>query len=82
MAFNYAAAGYDTLDAFIFAMYGSEDDHLSAFTHFVNNNPKMVKALREKDWDTFALYYNGKGYKKNNYHIKLPAAYQKFKSSI
>src|SRR5688572_26180955 len=31
MGNNFAAAGFDSLDAFIFAMYGSEEDHLIAF---------------------------------------------------
>jgi len=82
MGNNFAAAGFASLDAFIFAMYGSEEDHLLAFANFNKSNPKLLKALREKDWETYALYYNGKGYKKNNYHIKLPETYQRIKSGL
>jgi hypothetical protein len=81
MGFNWAAAGFESLDKFVSAMFESEDMHLLAFVDFVNSNHLTVH-LRNKDWEKFALGYNGKGYKKNNYHIKLPAAYQKFKSGL
>jgi hypothetical protein len=81
MGFNYLLAGYDSVEAFVDAMKKDEDEHLFAFINFVHNK-KLTIALREKNWEKFALGYNGSGYKKNNYHLKLPAAYQKFKSGL
>ena len=80
MGYNFTLAGFATLEAFIAAMHIDEDQHLRAFINFVKNK-KLDRYLREKNWEKFAEGYNGKGYKKNNYHIKLPAAYLRFKSS-
>lgn len=78
MGFNYEKAGFKTLQSFINAMYSTERDHLIAFCHFVKNS-KLDKYLKDKDWAKFAYRYNGSGYAKNKYDIKLDAAYKKFK---
>ena len=78
MGFNYKQAGYNDLQTFINAMWNSERDHLIAFSNFIKNDPALLKAIRAKDWVTFAKYYNGKDYKENNYDVKLKIAYGKF----
>lgn len=85
MGFNHAQVGFPGeevvngvpvgLQRFINAMYRSVDDHLRAFVMFIRSNTNLVDALRAKDWPKCALYYNGIGYKKFNYDVKLGTAY-------
>lgn len=75
MGFNYSSAGYVKLSEFINAMYQSEHEQFYAGCSFIRSNPKMHKALRDKDWPTFARLYNGPGYAQNQYDTKLARAY-------
>lgn len=79
MGFNYANSGYDTLQDFINDMYESRFSHLKAFVGLINKQIGMKVALKRKDWPQFAELYNGKGYRRNNYHNKMRAAYDYFK---
>lgn len=55
-----------------------EAEQLLSFCRFVKIK-KLDKALREKNWPVFAEGYNGTGYRQNQYHIKLPNSYNRFK---
>lgn len=77
MGANYKTCGYDTVSAFVDAMYESEYNHLIAFCKFIQNN-KMDVYLRNKQWAEFARRYNGPKYKENNYDTKLEKAYTKY----
>lgn len=77
MGFNYAAAGFQTVEAFVEAMKRSERDHLMAFVSFVKVN-RLDDELRALDWAGFARGYNGPGYAANKYDEKLAAAYAKW----
>lgn len=79
MGENYAAAGFESVQRFVNAMYGSEREHLVAVCKFIKSWPKMLKALKAHDWATFAECYNGSGYKANGYHIQMEEAYNRFK---
>lgn len=61
MGSNFAAAGYDTVDAFVADMCESEGYQLDAFVTFILNSTVMCDALRAHDWITFARRYNGPG---------------------
>jgi hypothetical protein len=74
MGFNYAPAGFESLQAFINAMYTSEGRQLQAFVSFIQHEGLAV-FLREKKWADFARRYNGANYAINNYDTKLAAAY-------
>lgn len=52
----------------------SESNQLRLGLLFIKSNPKMYKALKLSDWDTFAYYYNGAQYKKFNYAERLAKA--------
>lgn len=78
MGNNYRAAGYPNVQGFVNAMYHDEGAHLQAFVNFIKYN-KLDRFLKIRDWAGFALRYNGKGYKKNKYDIKLAQAYNKYK---
>jgi RHS repeat-associated protein len=77
MGANYKAAGYDSGIQFGEALInGDEDTHLEAFANFVSNNKNMLKALKNKNWASFAKLYNGKNYKKYDYDTKMANNYK------
>ena len=75
MGFNHKAAGYPTVQEMVSTFNSSEYYQLEGMLNFIKSNKKLYKALKEKDWPTFAYYYNGKYYKKWNYDEKLIKAY-------
>lgn len=79
MGFNYKLAGFKDLQSFINAIYSSEFEQLKAFVKFLKSTG-LDKPLRDKNWAAFAKGYNGPGYAKNAYDVKLKQAYEKFKN--
>lgn len=77
MGFNHLTAGYPTVHAMIEAFKDDEENQLAAMVRFIKNN-KLDDNLRARDWDGFALGYNGKGYKKHNYHGRLAESFAKW----
>lgn len=74
--FNWKNCGCASLDEFIEKMSTSEAEQLELFAQFcIRMN--LVKYLRKKDWNGFAYHYNGRGYKKRGYHIRLQKAHKK-----
>ena len=78
MGFHWKSLGYESLQAFVNAMYESEAKQLDAMIRFIKVN-KLLDALKTKNWTAFARGYNGAGFAKNAYHTKLAAAYNKYK---
>jgi hypothetical protein len=78
MGFNYKLAGYKSISEMRNAFNQSEQYQLAGFLRFISNR-RIIDHLRNKRFDLFALAYNGKGYEKNKYDIKLKAAYEKWK---
>lgn len=76
--FNYKICGCETVDQFVERMSYSELEQLELFAIFLVNTG-MVKALRDKNWKSFARQYNGASYAKRGYHTRMAKAYQKFK---
>lgn len=82
MGFNYKLAGFNTIDAFVNAMKSGSRAHLMAFVNFVKNSG-LTQALRQittyhSSAVPFARGYNGTGYAKNEYHIKIARAFAKW----
>ncbi len=77
MGYHWKALGYKSLQAFINEMYKDEAAHLDAFVKFIKVSPRIHRALKDKDWATFASGYNGPAYKRNRYDERLAAAYNK-----
>lgn len=79
MGFNHEVCGYSSakqmFDAFVSQ---GESSHLAAFVAFIKANPTLLKTIRNKDWATFALNYNGPDYKANQYDTKMANAYLSF----
>lgn len=78
MGFNYHLCGFNDLQSFINAMYADEKSQLSAMVNFLKSKG-LLKAMQNKDWHKIALNYNGKKYRKFNYHVKLEQAFNKYK---
>ncbi|MGL6036541.1 MAG: N-acetylmuramidase family protein [Legionella sp.] len=77
MGYHWYSLGYDSVQAFINAMYKDEASQLDAMCRYIVHN-NLIGALKRKDWKAFALGYNGKAYAKNNYDVKLANAYKKW----
>lgn len=74
--FNYQRCGCKTLEEFVERMCRSEAEQLELFAQFCINGD-LIKYLREKNWAQFAYHYNGPGYRRQNYHVRLKNAYRK-----
>ena len=72
--------GFKSVLEFVKSISRSPKDQIKAFVLYIKYvNPKIKDYLRHKEWDAVARAYNGPDYKVNRYHIKLQAAYEKFK---
>lgn len=71
---NAVIIGYPSVKAFIDDMYESEAKQLKAMGMFLKANGLIAK-LQRHDWAGFARGYNGSAYAKNQYDVKLSAAY-------
>lgn len=75
MGFHYKLLGFKTVGAMWDYARESEANQVDLAIRFIKSNPKLDKALKNRDWPTVAYYYNGSGYRKFNYDKKLAAAY-------
>lgn len=73
MGFNYETCGYKSVEEFVNAMATSEKEQVTAFASFIKANKKLSKAIKEKDWLTFAVNYNGA--QQEGYDIQMKSAY-------
>ena len=78
MGFNFWAAGFISVDEFVSAMKLSEDAQLKAFVNVIRAW-SLDDELQRHDWPGFARLYNGAGYRKNSYDVKMAAAYRDYK---
>lgn len=74
---NFLACGYENVEAMVEAMFLDEDNHLEAFAEYIVSEG-IDDELRSGNIIGFVSRYNGPGYARNNYHIKLPAAIRRF----
>lgn len=77
MGYHWKTLGYPTQQAFINEQY-SAAGQLETFVRFILADSRLARALRAKDWKTFAFVYNGKNYAANKYDTKLADAYKRF----
>lgn len=78
MGAHWSALGYPSPIAMAYAMTRSEAAHYDALVRFIRANhlEAKLKALstRPADCESFAAAYNGPGFRKFKYHIKLAGA--------
>jgi len=75
MGYHWRVLGYPSIERYVELMQRSEGEHLKAFVRFIQVSPRLLKALRDRDWATFARWYNGPAYAKHNYDGRLAAAF-------
>lgn len=82
MGFNFRKAGCSDVESFWAFMKVSERNHLLAFCNFIENEG-LCEELRMISNDaitcrSFAAGYNGSGYLKNEYDLKIAKAHKKW----
>lgn len=77
MGFNHTLAGYPSAKIMVTDFLDDEEKHLEAMIEFIEASG-LDDEMRRHDWRGFARGYNGAGYAKHGYHIKLERAYQKW----
>lgn len=77
MGFNFASAGYATVDAMVQGAMASEDEQLKAMANFLKSSG-LHRALAAHDWTSFARGYNGPNFAINRYDARLAGAFQQF----
>ena len=78
MGFNAKAVEFADVEAMVKAMCDSEDAQFQAMVGFVQSNG-LSKFLRSGDWSSFAKFYNGPEFQKNQYDTKLARAHARLK---
>jgi hypothetical protein len=81
MGFNAIAAGFADAADMAAKMAQSEDQQLLAMAGFIRSQ-KLDAQLRARDWAGFARRYNGSDFWKNQYDVKLKAAFEKFRGGV
>lgn len=79
MGFHYKRLGFKTEGELWDYAKESEYNQVRLGLLFIKSNEKMYNALKANDFATFAYFYNGSGYKKFNYDVRLQEAYEKHK---
>jgi hypothetical protein len=76
----YSESGYDSVETFVAGMQKSSQEQLNAFVNKVLAMPQRQKALKEKNWENFAYYYNGAYWRSINpdYATNMKDAYAKY----
>jgi hypothetical protein len=79
MGYHHANLGFTTVNDMVASFDVSERNQLLGFCNFVfgKADPRLLPALRAKDWLAFALAYNGPN--QRDYDKRLAAAYEKFR---
>lgn len=78
LAENHKLVGYHTPQAMVAAFMEDEETHLEAMVQFLIGR-HIADDLKAHRWSDVARVYNGPGYKKNRYDVKMAAAYQKWR---
>lgn len=81
MGFNYPYCGCSDVEAFVAAQHESATQQLALFVKFVSRPPYLA-ALRNRNWAAFGRAYNGPGYARHKYDVKLAAAYRRWSAEL
>ena len=81
MGFNANSAGFPDATTMVQAMVNSEDAQIGGLFAFLKSS-NLDTHMRSHDWTSFARGYNGSSYAKNQYDVRLAAAYQKYSTGL
>lgn len=82
MGFHWKRLGYKSVTAMVAAMQASEGNQLKAFVSFIKADSVLWNALKDQNWAGFARRYNGKGYAKNAYDVKMAKAFDRHSRAL
>lgn len=82
MGFNHKLAGYNSAVEMALDYERSEVAQFESLVKFIQNQPNLLKALRARDFATFASGYNGSAYKINKYDTRMDAAEVKWAKAL
>ena len=71
---NFAVAGFDNVEDMVTNMVRSERQQLLAMFNFIEGNNLGI-SLKNGNWLSFALGYNGQNAEENGYPLKLQSAF-------
>lgn len=75
MGFHYAELGFKTVGAMWDYAKENEYNQVMLAIKWIKTVPALDRAIKNKDWDKIAYYYNGQNYKRYHYADRLVAAY-------
>lgn len=78
MGFHYKLLGFESVNEMWDYAKVSECNQVALAIRFIKSNSLLDAALKNKNWNTVAYYYNGSGYKKFKYDSRLLTAYSKY----
>jgi hypothetical protein len=78
MGSNYKKTGEKSISDFVYRMYKDEFTQLELGIEFMKS-VGIIPLMISKDFNGMARIYNGPGYAKNGYGLKLKAEYYKLK---
>jgi hypothetical protein len=73
---NYAQAASSSVEKFVMSFSASQKNQIAAFVAFIKNDRRLLRAIRDKDWTTFARIYNGQSYAENHYDTGMANHYR------
>ncbi|UUP16860.1 N-acetylmuramidase domain-containing protein [Nitratireductor thuwali] len=76
MGAHWSRLGYENVEALVAEARSGVEGQLRLTLRYIAM-AGLAKALKEKDWQAFARGYNGPGYARNGYHLKLSLAYRR-----
>ncbi|QXV65247.1 N-acetylmuramidase family protein [Mucilaginibacter sp. 21P] len=76
MGFHYSEIGFDSVGKMWDFAKVSEYNQVIITLKWINTVPQLKAALKTKNWQKVAYYYNGSAYKKFGYDTKLANAYK------
>lgn len=75
---NYRIAGYQSPEQMVLAFMDDEQEHVDAMVNYILGTG-IDDDLRNERWATVARIYNGPGYKKNQYDVKMAREFAKLR---
>lgn len=81
MGAHWAWLGYASIDALVTEARSGLAGQLALTVRYIEK-AGLLEALRRHDWTAFARGYNGPGYSRNSYHLRLSLAYRRHNRNI
>ena len=76
MGFHYTATGFKTVGELWDFAKESEYNQVLLAIKWIKTVPRLDLAIKNKDWQKIAYYYNGKNYRAYHYDNRLLSAYR------